>query len=61
MSKDVNVKILDINGRELQNFNYANIQSNKYQYSVENLPAGTYFLRVQTDEGFRTKHFIVIK
>jgi hypothetical protein len=61
MSEEVNVKILDLNGRELQNYNYSNVRTNKYTYGVENLPAGNYFLRVQTDEGFRSEHFVIMK
>lgn len=61
VAQDVNVKILDMQGRQLQDYNYTNIQSTKITYGVDHLPAGNYFIRVETEKGFRTTHFIVMK
>jgi len=61
VAKDVDVQIIDLQGRVIRTFNYSDIQEAKYTYDVSFLGAGNYFLRVQTEEGFTNKHFIVIK
>lgn len=60
-AQDVDVQIIDLQGRVIRTFNYNEIQEAKYTYDVSFLGAGNYFLRVQTEKGFTTKHFIVIK
>jgi hypothetical protein len=61
VAQDVDVQIVDLQGRVIRTFNYNEIQEAKYTYDVSFLGAGNYFLRVQTENGFTTKHFIVIK
>ncbi len=61
MAENVNVKLIDLQGRLIRDFNYTNIQNRQIQYDVDFMAPGNYFLRVETEEGFITKHFIVIE
>jgi hypothetical protein len=61
ISKNVEVKITDVNGRVLSTQNFSNVQNDKFTFDVKSYAAGNYFIRVQTEEGFKTKHFTVIK
>ncbi len=61
MANNVNVKILDVQGRVVENYNYGNIKNDKFTYNVNQLATGNYFIRVETENGFRTKHFIIAK
>lgn len=61
VSENVEVQITDVNGRTLATQNFSNVQNNKFTFDVKNYAAGNYFIRVQTEEGFKTKHFTVIK
>lgn len=61
VSENVEVQITDVNGRILATQNFSNVQNNKFTFDVKNYAAGNYFIRVQTEEGFKTKHFTVIK
>ena len=57
-AKDMNVKIYDINGRLIQDVNYQNVQNQQFTFDVSDFVRGNYFIRVQTENGFRTKHFL---
>ena len=61
MAENVNVKLIDLQGRLIRDFNYSNIQNRQIQYDIDFMAPGNYFLRVETEEGFITKHFIVIE
>jgi hypothetical protein len=61
ISPNVEVKITDVNGRVLATQNFSNVQNNKFTFDVKDYAAGNYFIRVQTEEGFKTKNFTVIK
>lgn len=61
VSENVEIKILDVNGRVLSTQNFSNVQNNKFTFDVKDYAAGNYFIRVQTEEGFKTKHFTVAK
>ena len=61
VAQDVDVQIIDLQGRVIRTFNYNEIKEAKYTYDINFLGAGNYFLRVQTENGFATKHFIVIE
>ena len=61
VAQDVNVQMIDLQGRVIRTFNYNEIQEAKYTYDVSFLGAGNYFFRIQTENGFTTKHFIVIE
>jgi hypothetical protein len=61
ISETVNVQIIDIQGRILKSESFNNIKDEVITLNVANLAKGNYFLHVQTDEGYRTKNFVVIK
>lgn len=55
------VRLFDLSGKMIQQFNYDNVQKEKFQYNVSRLSSGTYFLQVITEEGAGTKKFTVAK
>jgi hypothetical protein len=61
VSEVVNVQIIDIQGRILKSESFNNIKDEVITLNVSNLAKGNYFIHVQTDEGYRTKNFVVIK
>ncbi len=61
VSDIVNVQIIDVQGRIMQTASFNNIKDEVITLNVSDLAKGNYFIHVQTDEGFRTKNFVVIK
>lgn len=61
ISKNVDITITDINGRVIATQSFSNVQSDRFTFDVQDYAAGNYFIRVRTEEGFRTKHFSVVK
>lgn len=55
------VRIVDLNARNVMEAVYDNLSSQTLTYSVANLAAGTYFLKIQSDKGYITKKFTVAK
>lgn len=55
------VRLFDLSGKLIRQFNYDNVQKETFQYNVNNLSSGTYFLQVITAEGAGTKKFMVAK
>lgn len=55
------LRIFDISGRTLLQRKYDSVQLESFQYPVNHLAAGTYFLQVITENGTGTKKFIVTK
>ncbi len=51
----------DMQGQVLDIREYQNVQKETLQFDVSHLPAGTYLMRVSTDEGTKTKQFVVVK
>ncbi len=60
-AKTANVRLYDLSGRMLQQWSYDNIQKERFQYNLQNLNSGTYFLQVITEEGAGTKKFTIAK
>jgi hypothetical protein len=60
VSDQVNVKIFDVNGQVHQSNQYNNIKNAVYNYNVEHLAAGIYFMHVQTDKA-QTIRKVIIK
>ncbi|MEL7119069.1 MAG: T9SS type A sorting domain-containing protein [Bacteroidota bacterium] len=58
-SERVQVMIMDLAGRILQNNEYSDLQTAQFDYNVRQLPAGNYLLQVRTDEGIKTQKFVV--
>ena len=59
MHANVNIRILDVNGRMILDQPHENVQSEMYQIDVSNYASGTYFLHFITEQGVRTERFIV--
>ncbi len=57
----VNVLITDLSGKSMMEANYENVLNEKFQYNISNFAAGTYYLQVRTEEGNKTKRFVVVK
>jgi hypothetical protein len=58
LSENVTVTLFDINGRIIEQSNYSNVKDQSVQLNVENLNAGFYFVRINTDKGVQTKEFV---
>jgi len=55
------VRIVDLNARNVMEVVYEDLSSQTLSYSVANLAAGTYFLKIQSDKGYITKKFTIVK
>lgn len=53
-AENVNVKVVDMASRTLQNYSYEHLRNERVQLNVKDLANGTYFVRVRTDFGVRT-------
>lgn len=57
ISSNVSVDLIDIRGTLLEERTYSNVQNETYQFNTAELAAGTYFIRVRTDNGYNIKQF----
>jgi hypothetical protein len=55
------VQVLDNNGRLIQEQLFNNVQKDNLNLNIENLPSGTYMLRILTPDGTRMKKVAVLK
>lgn len=55
------VRILDVTGKTILVRNYENIQKETFEYSVNDLATGTYFLNLITNDGNKSIRFVVTK
>lgn len=55
----VNIRILDVNGRMIQEQIHNNMLSQTLEFTVSDFPSGVYFLNFITEKGVRTERFIV--
>ncbi|MCF8246165.1 MAG: T9SS type A sorting domain-containing protein [Saprospiraceae bacterium] len=58
---EVEVHILDFTGRLVSSRTLDHVQKGRYSFDVSKLATGTYFMSVNTPEGFRSKKFQVIR
>ena len=58
MAENMNVNMIDINGRIISTQQFSNVQQENSQFNTADLPAGFYFVRIQTEEGVRVKEFV---
>ncbi len=58
VSRNVNVKLRNLEGKLINEINYENTSTLTESIEVRGLPSGTYFLNVHTDEGFRSEKVI---
>jgi hypothetical protein len=60
-SEDALITIASMDGKILDMVELENIQQHSFQLDIQSYTSGTYWLRVGTKEGTRTKKFVVIK
>lgn len=53
-AQEVTATLFSANGQVVETRNLSNIQQTTLDYNVSNLPAGNYYLRLQTEQGIRT-------
>ncbi|MBK7873203.1 MAG: T9SS type A sorting domain-containing protein [Saprospiraceae bacterium] len=53
------LRIFDVSGKMLQQWQYDNLHQEQMQYDVHHLKSGTYFIQIITSEGIGTKKFII--
>lgn len=53
-AQEVTATLFSANGQVMETRNLSNIQQTTLDYNVSNLPAGNYYLRLQTEQGIRT-------
>ena len=54
-----NIKILDLNGREVLHKNRATFSLNSINVAISALTSGSYILGIETEEGFTYKQIII--
>jgi len=59
VAQTATIRMLDMTGKLLNQWQFDNVQQDRYQFRVNNLASGTYFLQVITDAGAGTKKFVV--
>lgn len=57
----VEVVIFDFTGRMVSSRTLDNVQKGRFSFDVSNLANGTYFMSINTPEGFRSKKFQVVR
>jgi hypothetical protein len=57
----IEMRMSDFSGRLLERKVFDHVRDGIFTFDTHNLPAGTYFLSVNTPEGFRAKKFVVVK
>ncbi len=58
---EVEVRILDFTGRLVSSRILDNVQKGRYSFDVSKMATGTYFMSINTPEGFRSKKFQVMR
>lgn len=60
-AKEVQVGILDINGKMIGQQRLENVLNETYRFDVHDLPNGTYVLSILTPEGYRAERFVIAR
>ena len=55
---DAQISLIDIRGQRLQEISLNGAQNQTEQININELPAGVYFIRLATSQGFTVKQFI---
>lgn len=58
---NVNFVIADIQGRVLQFESHKGVSKESFDFNTSKLAPGTYLMRISTDDGTRTKKFVVVR
>ncbi len=59
IAKTATIRMFDVSGKLLYQWQFDNVQQDRYQFRVNSLNSGTYFLQVITEAGAGTKKFMV--
>lgn len=60
-ANNVNFVIADIQGRVLQFESHKGVSRESFDFNTSKLAPGTYLMRISTDDGTRTKKFVVVR
>lgn len=58
-AENLDIEIYDVMGRTIKKEQFTKVKTQSMAYDVRQWESGTYFLRVTTKEGIRTKRFVV--
>ena len=58
VSDNVNLQVVDIQGRVVMTQNFTNVKTDKLQLNVANLNTGVYVINIRTEEGFTSARFV---
>jgi len=58
VSDNVNLQVVDIQGRVVMTQNFTNVKTDKLQLNVANLNIGVYVINIRTEEGFTSARFV---
>lgn len=61
VAKEVQVGILDINGKMIGQQRLENVLNETFRFDVHDLPNGTYVLSILTPEGYRAERFVIAR
>ena len=61
MADQVEIKMVDLSAKILRTYKYENVKERTFEFDVNDLANGTYFLHIRTPEGVRAQKFTVIK
>ncbi len=61
VSERVLVQMTNVDGKLVKSQTYQNVIADKLTMNVKDVPSGTYFVKVTTDQGFSTKKVVVQK
>lgn len=60
-AKSIQIRFRNIEGKLMKEFRYSDVRSVREDSDVSGLPSGTYFLNVDTDEGFISRKVVLVK
>ncbi len=58
VSENVNLQVVDIQGKIVMTQNFANVKADKLQLNIANLNTGIYVVNIRTEEGFTSARFV---
>lgn len=58
VSSNVNLQVVDVQGRVVMTQNFANVKADRLQLNVADLNTGVYVINIRTEEGFTSARFI---
>ena len=61
VADQVEIQMVSVTGKVLEIYNYENVKSETYQFNIDNLANGTYFMHIRTSEGTRAQKFSVLR